>query len=95
MFLNLLLTGCVQIHSKAYSLCLLSTLLPRHTIKDYYFSLKLHVYLWQNLNCLFIPGFSAGVKNGDFSYYPAAETVNERPLKGPGVPWQHFGGSYS
>lgn len=55
--------------------------------------LKLHVYLWQNLNGLFIAGLSAGVKNTDFPRYPAAETVNERPLKGPGVPWQHFGGS--
>lgn len=33
------------------------------------------------------------MKNTDFPPYPAAEKVNERPFKGPGVPWQHFDGS--
>lgn len=40
-----------------------------------------------------IRSLRVGVKNPDFSRYAAAEKVNERPLEGPGVPWQRFDGS--
>lgn len=69
----------VQVHSKAYSLRLLSTSLPKGTqlkAPRLNLILKLHVYSWQNLKWLFIAGLSAGVKNMDFPHYPAAETVN-------------------
>lgn len=79
IYINPLLCGCVQVHGKAYSLHLLSTSPPKGTqLKAHRLNLflELHVYSWQNLNWLFIPGLSAGVKNMDFAHYPAAETVN-------------------
>jgi len=96
MYLNLLLSGCVQVHSKVYNLRSLSTSFPRHVIKD--FSIKPHLL---KTMCVFVAKSELAFRSWfecrseilTFPDYLAAQTVTERPLKGPGVPWQHFDGS--